>query len=157
MDNKRKPLRLQNYDYSRNGGYFITICTDKRRKLLCDISVGEGLCPLPRIVLSTIGNEVKKSIEYINNRYTHIKIDKYVIMPNHIHMIIIIDNPAGGHGNPPLRTVVAQLKSFTTHKFGKTLWQRSYYDHIIRDYNDYVDKWNYIDTNPARWAYDEYY
>ena len=85
---QRKPTRLKNYDYSQNGYYFITICTKDKRKILCDI-VGEGLCALPTVELTDIGKIVNQSIEYINNEYEGILIDKYVIMPNHVHLILI--------------------------------------------------------------------
>ncbi|MBR4035166.1 MAG: transposase [Oscillospiraceae bacterium] len=153
----RKQLRLYGYDYSLNGAYFITICTEKRKKILCDINVGEGLSPLPIINLSDIGKEVQRSVEFINQNTPNVTIDKYVIMPNHIHMIVIIDNEWDGAGTPPLQSVVGRIKSYTTNKYGRPLWQRSYYDHIIRDENDYINIWNYIDTNPSQWAHDEYY
>ena len=82
--------------------------------------------------------------------------DKYVVMPNHIHLLITISEPTGGHGDPPLQAVIGQLKSYTTHKYGKTLWQRSFYDHVIRDMNDYLAAWRYIDENPLKWELDEY-
>ena len=63
----------------------------------------------------------------------------------------------GGRGNPPLQNVVGQLKSFTTKKYGKVFWQRSFYEHIIRNKNEYKNIWNYIDNNPYKWFDDEYY
>ena len=169
---KRKSPRLKKYDYSTPGYYFVTICTKDKQKLLCDI-VGEGLCALPTIRLSNIGEQVKNSIEWINSNYTDIKVDKYVIMPNHIHLIIAkLPMPCyrenletGGHGDPPLHCevnigvddVIARLKSYTTLKNGKELWQRSFHDHIIRGKKDYQKIWEYIDTNPARWEYDCFY
>ena len=81
---KRKPTRLKDYDYSSEGTYFVTICTKDKQKILCDI-VGEGLCALPSINLTPIGEIVKQSIEYIDNNYDCISVDKYVIMPNHVH------------------------------------------------------------------------
>jgi len=77
-------------------------------------------------------------------------------MPNHIHLIVIIDD-SGGHGNPPLQNVIGQLKSHTTNKFGNTLWQRSFHDHIIRGEKDYQKIWEYIDTNPLNWDKDCFY
>ena len=65
-------------------------------------------------------------------------------MPNHIHLIVILDN-SGGFGNPPLQDVIGQLKSYTTNKFQGNLWQRSFHDHIIRDERDYLKIWKYID------------
>ena len=155
---KRKPTRLKEYDYSTPGAYFITVCVKDKKELLSKISnvVREGLCALPKNELTPIGKEVEKSIQYINNNYTGIKIDKYVIMPNHIHLIVILDD-AGGHGNPPLQNVIGQLKSYTTKKFGGTLWQRSYHDHIIRGEKDYEKIWEYIDTNVIKWEQDCFY
>ncbi len=153
---KRKPTRLKNYDYSSCGAYFITICTHKKQKILCDI-VGEGLCALPITKLTPIGEAVKVSIKYIADNYGNISVDKFVIMPNHIHLIIT--NQTGGRGDPPLQIydIIGNFKSFTTHKYGKTLWQRSFHDHIIRRENDYLKIWNYIDTNPQKWQDDCFY
>ena len=97
---KRKIIRLQNYDYSNSGAYFITVCTKDKEKILCDI-VGEGLCALPSINLTPIGKTVRDSIEYINKNYNNILVDKYVIMLSHVHMIIMIHS--GGHRDPPLQ------------------------------------------------------
>ena len=85
-----------------------------------------------------------------------IKIDKYVIMPNHIHLIILMDN-TGGHGNPPLQKIIGELKSYSTYNFGKEFWQRSFHDHIIRNENDYLKIWEYINNNPIKWNLDCYY
>ncbi len=153
---KRKPTRLKGYDYSRNGAYFITICTKDRRCLLSEITVGEGLCALPQNILTPVGKEIENSIQYIENNYAGVMIDKYVIMPNHIHLIVILEN-TGGHRNPPLQNIIGQLKSYTTNKYGSTLWQRSYHDHIIRDESDYQKIWEYIDTNVLRWEKDCFY
>ncbi len=152
----RKSPRLKDYDYSQNGYYFVTICTHKKQKILCKI-VGEGLCALPKITLSEIGKITDKAITFINQNYETLSVDKYVIMPNHLHLIIKIDKQMGGHGDPPLQNVIGYLKSFTTHKYGKTLWQRSFHDHIIRDEKDYLKIWNYIDTNPQKWGEDCFY
>ena len=153
---KRKSTRLKGYDYSTPGAYFITICTDNRKCILSNIVVGEGLCALPKHTLTTIGENVEKSIQYIDNNYDGVAIDKYVIMPNHIHLIVILDD-SGGRGNPPLQNIIGQLKSYTTKEFGDTLWQRSYHDHIIRGEKDYQKIWEYIDTNVVRWKNDCFY
>ena len=152
---KRKSTRLKNYDYSQNGYYFITICTHKKQKLLCDI-VGEGLRALPTIKLTKIGEVVSHSIEYINS-YDSISIDKYIIMPNHVHLIIKIQ--AGGRGDPPLQLydVIGRFKSFTNNKYDGTLWQRSFHDHIIRGERDYQKIWQYVDSNAQKWEQDCFY
>ena len=153
---KRKTIRLKDYDYSSPGAYFITICTHNRECLLSNIIVGEGLCALPQNILTPIGNEIKKSIQYINDNYIGVKIEKYVIMPNHIHLIVILGD-AGGRGNPPLQQVIGQLKSYITNKFVNFHWQRSYHDHIIRGEKDYQKIWEYIDTNVIKWEQDCFY
>ena len=152
---KRKPTRLKGYDYSQNRAYFVTICTKDRQCILSKI-VGEGLCALPRHTLTQIGGEIEKSIQFINNNYIGVTIDKFVIMPNHILLIVILDN-SGGRGNPPLQDVIGQLKSYTTNKFQGNLWQRSFHDHIIRDERDYLKIWKYIDENPLKWEEDCFY
>ena len=152
---KRKRTRLKEYDYSTPGAYFITICTHNRKCILSNI-VGEGLCALPHNTLTPIGKEIEKSIQFIDDHYDGVSIDKYVIMPNHIHLIVVLDG-SGGHGNPPLQNIIGQFKSYTTHKFDDILWQRSYHDHIIRDKKDYQKIWEYIDTNVLRWEKDCFY
>ena len=159
MDFKnRKQLRLNNYNYSNNGAYFITVCTQGRCNILSRIIVGEGFHPLPIVELTKIGIEIENTINFINDNYRNVFIEKYVIMPNHIHLILYLGyENLGGHGNPPLQKIVGQLKSFTTKKYGKILWQRSYYDHIIRNENEYAEIWSYIDSNPSKWLEDEYF
>ena len=153
---KRKPTRLKEYDYSSNGYYFVTVCTKNKEKLLCEI-VGEGLCALPKIKLTGIGEIVNNAINYINDNYENAYVDKYVIMPNHIHLILEIKT--GGDGTPPLQgyDIIGRLKSFTDNQYGGKLWQRSFYDHIIRNERDYCEVWNYIDSNPNEWIKDEFY
>ena len=157
---KRKPTRLKNFDYSKNGYYFVTICTHKKHKILCNI-VG-AIHESPEIKLNSIGIIVDKYINQLNTRFL-LKIDKYVIMPNHIHSIIIIKNEtAGASPCPTLSDIVCTFKSITTHKchllnYKLKIWQTSFHDHITRDENDYLKIWNYIDTNPQKWREDCFY
>ncbi|MBQ7953732.1 MAG: transposase [Clostridia bacterium] len=152
----RKPTRLKNYDYSTPGTYFVTICVKGRKCILSNIIVGEGLCALPQNKLTSTGILVEESIKYIDEKFDGVKIDKYVIMPNHIHLIVVLGD-SGGRGNPPLQDVIQRLKSFTNHQFGGVLWQRSYHDHIIRGDEDYRKIWEYIDTNVLKWEQDCFY
>ncbi|MBE7021661.1 MAG: hypothetical protein E7414_00335 [Ruminococcaceae bacterium] len=108
------------------------------------------------MILSKYGVILDKYINLMNNKYSHIEIDKYVIMPNHIHLILILDDSGGG-GNPPLQNIIGRLKSYTTNKFGNVLWQRSFHDHIIRGEKDYQTIWEYIDTNLLNWEKDCFY
>ncbi len=158
---KRKPTRLKNYDYSGNGYYFITICAHNRKNIFSNI-VGQGLAPAAN-VLRPFGEIAEKELLDLENRYENIKIDKYVIMPNHIHVIIIIQNEtAGASPCPTLSDVICTFKSITTRKChlikpNQKLWQFSFHDHIIRGENDYREIWNYIDTNPLKWKEDKFY
>lgn len=155
---KRKANRLKEYNYSRNGAYFVTICTKDKKHILSKIigGVGEGLCALPQNQLTSIGIAVDKCINYITRKYININIDKYVIMPNHVHMIIKLKETCG-HENSPLHKIIGELKSYATYKFKQQLWQRSFHDHIIRNENDYLKIWEYIDNNPLKWELDCYY
>ncbi len=158
---QRKPTRLKNYDYSGNGYYFVTICTDNRREILSHI-VGQGLAPAENR-LSDYGKIAERQLLDLENRYTCVKIDKYVIMPNHIHAIIVIQNEAAGASPcPTLSDIVCVFKSVTTrlckqkHPTDK-IFQKSFHDHIIRNEKDYREIWEYIDNNPLKWVDDCYY
>ena len=88
-------------------------------------------------------------------------IDTYVIMPNHVHMIVQIESEDGPMwASAPTQSVSARIRSFKTlvsKQIGTSIWQRSFYDHVIRNEEDYLHIWQYIDNNPAKWAEDEYY
>ena len=157
---KRKFNRIKNYDYSQNGYYFITICTKDKQKLLCDI-VGGGAYDAPKIVLSKAGETVDKYILSTKN-IPGITVDKYVIMPNHIHLLLSLENKNGTSRAPsPTNNLISHsistLKRFVGKELGENIFQRSFYDHIIRGEKDYLEIWNYIDTNPAKWQEDCYY
>ena len=91
---KRKLIRLRAYDYSAPGAYFVTICTHDRRCILSSIAVGEGLAP-PAVALTPIGQIVEEQIQAIPARYPAIGIEKYVIMPNHVHLILTVTESGG--------------------------------------------------------------
>ena len=158
---KRKSTRLKNYDYSSCGAYFITICTQNKEKILSHI-VGEGF-PLPK--LSPKGEKADKLINFIPEKYEHITVDKYVIMPNHIHFLLSIKNQNGrGNPSPTIENVIGWFKYQSTKEInaafgtsGKTIYQRSFYDHIIRNEQDYKEIWNYIENNPIKWQEDCFY
>ena len=152
----RKPNRLKNYDYSYDGRYFITICTAEKQKILCRIVGANCVRPL-EIKYTEIGKIVKENMTVLDTVYSCIKIDKYVIMPNHIHLILIINNNGRTQFAPTVSRIIKQFKGKITKQVGFPIWQKSFYDHIIRDENDYLRIWEYIDTNPAKWAEDKYY
>ncbi|MGN1468315.1 MAG: transposase [Ruminococcus sp.] len=118
MNNKfhnRKPMRLKQYDYSQNGAYFITFCTDKRRNILGKILVGDG-----------------------------------VIAP---YKGAITPSPT----NSTIPMLISTYKRLVNKDIGFNIWQRSYFDHIIRNENEYLEKWQYIENNPYKWEEDDYY
>lgn len=154
---KRKQIRLPEFDYSSNGAYFVTICTQDRRRILSSVTVGEGLAP-PATCLTAIGRCVEEEIHAITKRYENVRIDNYVIMPNHVHLIVSNCEQTGGASpSPTLADIIRVIKSVSAHRCAGLKWQRSYYEHIIRSERDYLEIWNYIDGNPAKWADDKYY
>ncbi len=140
------------------------------RKLWCrvwwgGIWLGGGLPPPPPPRLTVCGRLVEEELTALMVRYPSVWIEKYVIMPNHIHALICLQgDTAGASPRPTLMQVLGTLKSLTTRRWngmigqpGAKLWQSGYHDHIIRGDNDFLNHWTYIETNPARWTQDEYY
>ena len=153
MNRKRKnSLRLPQYDYSSDGAYFITVCVKGRKQLLSRI-VGCDDHIAPWVVLTPIGLKVQKYLSQIRG------IDKYVIMPNHIHLIIIQNESGSMWSSTPtnIPDIIRSFKTLVTKELGYSIWQTSYYDHIIRDEEDYLIKAQYIDDNQVKWQYDKYY
>ena len=151
---QRKANRLTDYDYSQEGCYFVTLCTQNRAQLFqMECPVGNGLCAVPNQI-------IHKWIQETQNKYANITIDKYVIMPDHIHLIVRIRER---HAGRSLQAIMAFFKTMTTNAyirgvkegklpaFDKKLWQKSYYDHVIRNQNDYNEVWEYIENNPRKW------
>ena len=193
---KRKDLRLRQYDYSAKGAYFVTICIQDRKRILSDIvkpsvgggafdapiapqirltdivkpSVGGGAfdAPLaPQIRLTEIGLIIEKYL-LSSEKIPGVKIDRYVIMPDHIHIMIFL-NPSdyvkrqGGSSRAPTPTnemlphVISTFKRFCNKEIGRNIFQRGYIEHIIRDRDDYQTRAKYIYENPIRWYYDKLY
>ena len=171
---KRKRLRLQNYDYDSHGAYFLTICTHQRKPILSKIApvtVGDGAHDVPFesnngiIQHTTIGKIVEKYLLSSEN-IPGIKIDQYVIMPNHIHVIIIVESnpiPPCGTSKAPSPTsaiiprAVSAFKRFCNREIGYNIFQRGYHDHIIRNEKDYTAIVQYIAENPLKWEQDCFY
>ena len=158
----RKPNRLPDYNYNTPGAYFITICTENRKPILSEI-VGGGAFDAPHTQLTKYGQIVQRYI-LSGNRIRGITVDKFVIMPNHIHIILLVDETAaGGTSRAPSPTnaaiphFVSTLKRFCHRDIGNDIFQRSYHDHVIRDEEDYLLIWQYIDNNPVRWQDDCFY
>lgn len=158
---KRKPQRLKGYNYSAAGYYFITICTQDKQHLFGDgkVFVGADIIRPHLPGLTALGKTVNETIQDIPNHYPGVSVDKYVVMPNHIHMILRLEENGRMISAPTksISTIIGQMKRVSSKLAGRPLWQRGFYDHIIRDEADYLRIWDYIDTNPAKWKEDEYY
>ena len=149
----RKQQRLPDYDYRAEGAYFITICTKNRHGILSRVSVGTSIARPPALSLTAVGAVVEKAILGIAAHYPDVFVDHYVIMPNHVHLLI----RKTASERPSLGVIIQQMKGSVTKQLGEQIWQNKYYDHIIRDEKDYLTRANYIAENPARWVEDEYY
>jgi putative transposase len=165
MIGKRQSPRLPEYDYSRQGAYFVTVCVQNREGLLGEVHTGE-------MRLNEAGIAVGRWWKELERKFPAIKIDEYyVVMPNHFHGIVIIPEPSGyrlegGHVGPPLQRIIQWFKTMTTNEYvhgvkelGWTsfkghLWQRSFYDHIIRSDEALNRIREYIQNNPQRWDLD---
>ncbi len=162
---RRKSNRLPEYDYSAPGEYFVTVCTHNRRCILSSISVEADALGGPRLQLTDIGKTVERYI-LSTDRIPGCRVDKYVIMPNHVHMILLIESGGAQPENGPPRArgraptvsdAVGTLKRLVNREIGHDIWQRSFHEHVIRNENDYREIWEYIENNPAKWAEDRYY
>lgn len=152
---KRKPNRLESYDYSLPGGYFITICTKNRQYLLWD-NVGASIARPQEASLSQLGEFVRETIGEISVHYPAVQVDHYAIMPNHVHLLlqILTDDDGRPMVAPTISTIVQQLKGAVTKKAGRSIWQASFHDHVVRGEKDYLEIWQYIQNNPAKWKED---
>ena len=165
----RRSIRLNHYDYSQPGSYFITICTHDKSPLFGGITNGE-------MVLNDLGKMVEKCILDIPVHFPDVELDKWVIMPNHVHMIIVIypnENDKPFIHELPLRDIKSRRKmllpkiigrfkmncskqiNILQNTPGQSIWQRSYYEHIIRNENELNKIRRYIINNPPQWDYDE--
>ena len=149
---KRKPIRIEDYDYSTPGAYFITVCTANREKIFWN-SVGADIIRPENLPLSSIGQIAEQSILQVPTHYENIFIDKYCIMPDHIHFIIFINTDENGRTQvaPTISRVMKQFKGSITKQVGRPIWQKSFYDHGIRNQQDYDEIWAYIENNPLKY------
>jgi len=152
---------LVGFDYNTPGAYFITVCTKDRKNLLGRI-VGDGALDVPEVQLTTAGKVLHKHI-IGGNRVREITVDKFVIMPNHFHMILLVNEVGNGTSRAPSPTnaiiphFISTLKRFCNQEIGYNIFQRSYHDHVIRGEKDYLTIWEYIDGNPGKWREDCFY
>lgn len=167
---ERKQTRLTNYDYSNNGWYFITICSYNRSNIFGEYNKNVGAALVSarnnNIILSIIGKFIDDQWNNIPDQYKNIELDQYIIMPNHIHGILIIDNRAQTSSAPTISQIIRSFKSKCTNEYLNYLkqnniqmtvdiWQRSFRDHIIRDEKSLHKIREYIRANPLTWDKDE--
>ena len=169
----RRSTRLRGYDYSRPGAYFVTICCLGRERQLATVKGGI-------VILSPVGHEVVRCWEAIPLHTPHVDLDAFVLMPNHLHGIICLTEDGRGtpwraptdsvreaFGKPRSGSLPTILRSFKTAStraaraadplLGPRLWQRGYYEHVIRGKEELARIRAYIEQNPARWEEDEYF
>ena len=167
MDNEssfpqRKHPRLKTYDYSRNGMYFVTICTKDKGNVLSSIT------PDGQTLLTGAGVETERHIKMLQKRFEGIEATNYVIMPNHIHMVIsVFQRPVIIRANeytekPTLCDIVGAFKSLTSRDCWKKyrikhLFQKSFHEHIIRTRESLAKINDYVNKNPSRWQEDCFY
>ena len=162
---QRKQIRLKEYDYSKEGYYFITICTQDRSNVLSKIIANDvGAGPVSaQIKLTNIGKEIENIYLNLEKEFTNIKLCDYVIMPDHMHGIIEICERADTGPAPTIGDIICSFKTRTTgyilkgikngkyKPFNKRFWQRNYYEHIIRNEKEYNKIIQYIKYNPTIW------
>jgi len=153
----RKPNRIKGYDYSQSGYYFITICIADKRKILWHPSADNVGAAIGRPKLSEIGKVVDEAVAGISNHYECVNVDKHVIMPNHIHLILTIKNDNELLRPPAISTIINQMKGHVTKQLGYSIWQKLFHDHVIRHEAEYQKIWQYIDNNPQKWNEDMYF
>lgn len=167
---RRKSIRLKDYDYSQAGYYFITVCTEDKLPLLGSINGGI-------VNLSKYGKVVFEELLKTEVIRSNVHIDIHVIMPNHIHFIIVLDGMSSDYNDKTpntetfykstknsVPTIVKLFKSVTTKRIneirkqpGMKFWQRNYYEHVIRNDRELFEIRKYIENNPLEWVNDEYF
>ncbi len=157
----RKTIRLKDYDYSANGVYFVTICSKDRQHLFWNVGAISDRPP-KQPDLTRIGHIAEKLINQTPKIYSDIHIDKYTVMPNHVHILISINKPDYAETRrsliaPTISRIIKQYKSAVTKEAGMSIWQKSFHEHIVRDEQEYQQIWRYIDENPLKWQQDCYY
>jgi len=183
----RRSIRLKNYDYSSNGMYFVTICTQDRTMLFGEVVGADLVSALPaktsaqpanvpiQMQLNDAGKMVKSLFLQTSASFSNAILDKFIIMPNHVHFILGISDTLRDRADTrsaptvTLDSFVRIFKSKTTveyirgvesglyEPFNRKIWQRNYFERIIRDKAEYQHIHQYIDENPARWNEDEYF
>jgi REP element-mobilizing transposase RayT len=155
----RRSIRLQGYDYSQPGNYYVTICTENKEHWFGEVIEGD-------MRRNEFGESVAVCWEWLARQYVYVVLDDWIVMPNHLHGIIVITDRRGGSRTAPtkrkpLGRLVGAFKTVSPDQFnekrgtpGGQLWQRDFYDHIIRNEDELNKIREYIRTNPLRWGFD---
>ena len=143
----RKPTRIPGYDYSSENYYFVTICTHEKKCIFGTIDK-----------LNKLGEIAKEDIRQIEAHFENVRIDNFIIMPNHVHIIVVL----GSENRVSLNNIIGLYKSGVSRKIRKlqpelNVWQRSFHDHIIRNQQEYENIWQYIQYNDQKWEDDCFY
>ncbi|MBT3617511.1 MAG: hypothetical protein HOD97_05730 [Candidatus Marinimicrobia bacterium] len=156
MKGKRKHIRLADYDYSQSGIYFVTICSQIRECIFGEITNGN-------MKLNLIGNIAYRCWEGIEKHYTSVNLFDFVVMPNHVHGMVGLNSTQ--FKNPVLGDIVGKYKAAVTREINKRrgeiyraptkVWQRNYYEHIIRNETAFERITEYIRSNPSNWKQDK--
>jgi putative transposase len=155
---KRRSIRLREYDYSQSGAYFVTVCVRNRECLLGEIAGGAML-------MNRFGLATASTLEWLKERYAYVDLDEWILMPNHVHAIILIDGrDVGAVREPPVKplgSLVGAFKTVSSKKInqmrgtaGQMVWQRNYYEHVIRSESELERIRDYIYSNPQAWVSD---
>ena len=149
----RKHPRLKNYDYGQAGCYHLTICTKNRRAILSKII--PAVSPAERAVVQLLpcGIVAQRYIQNIPNVYRGVHLIKYVIMPNHIHLLVALEQQSSAN----IPTIINSVKRLTSTEIKQSIWQDSFFDVVIRNDAMFRCEWAYIDNNPDKWIEDELY
>ena len=149
---KRKSIRITDYDYSTPGAYFITVCTANREKIFWEVVGADNIRPQD-VTLSAAGRITEQGILQMAEHYENVVVDKYCIMPDHIHLILRIESDIDGRmvSAPTVSTVIGSMKRWVSRQIGRPIWQKSFYDHGIRNQQDYNEIWEYIENNPLKY------
>ena len=171
----RRTIRMAGYDYASAGWYFVTLCVHNHRPILSTVIVDS-------LALTDFGRIVQHSWLWLNNQYAYVDLDSYVIIPNHVHGIIVINESTNAQScrggsrtalhsatgqskkRKPLGRLIGVFKTRSTKLIneksntpGMRFWQRNYYEHIIRNENELAHIREYIRLNPAKWLEDRYF
>ena len=159
---QRRSIRLAGYDYSQARAYFVTVCSQNRECLFGEVAGGE-------MKLNEAGRMVQSVWHGLPHHYPHVHLDQFIVMPNHVHGLIVLSDGIVGAGFKPAPTkrhglpeIARAFKAFSSRRINQShgtpglhVWQRNYYEHVIRNENDLLQIHQYIEENPAKWEEDE--